>query len=139
MPSETTEAEQSLRHLAERFEHWRQTRAHAHERIPLPLWEQAIALSRVLPDAQVAKRLRLSQTDLKRRRAREHAPSPSSETQAREQPAAFVELPAARAWPAGSSEPMLVEFERSDGARMRLRYGQAPPLGALVQAFLDRL
>ena len=43
MTSDTlASAEQSLMQLAERFEHWRQTRAHAHERIPEPLWAQAI-------------------------------------------------------------------------------------------------
>jgi hypothetical protein len=127
----SVQAEQSLAELAERFEHWRQTRASVHEPIPAPLWEQAIALSRVLSDSRVAKRLRLSQTDLKRRRlaapSKRPAPTPP-----------FIELPTPASCPGASSEPTLVEFERPDGVRMRLRYPQSPPLAALVQAFLER-
>jgi hypothetical protein len=50
-----SQAEQALAELAERFCHWRQNRAHTHARIPVPLWDQAVALSRVLPNGQVAK------------------------------------------------------------------------------------
>lgn len=129
------QAEQALSELAERFEHWRQTRASVHERIPAPLWEHAIALSRVLPDSRVAKRLRLSQTDLKKRRLGHPAPV---SIEAPEPPPPFVELTASPPWPTAAPEALLVEFERPDGARMRLRYPQSPPLAALVQAFLER-
>lgn len=128
-------AEQSLAELAERFEHWRRTRASVHEPIPAPLWDQAIALSRVLSDSRVAKRLRLSQTDLKKRRLAQATPVTST---APAPVTPFVELTAPTPWPATSSEPMRVEFERPDGARMRLRYPQSPSLAALVQAFLER-
>ena len=129
------QAEQSLADLAERFEQWRRTRASAHESIPAPLWNQAITLSRVLSDSKVAKRLRLSQTDLKRRRLAQAAPVPN--TMPTPAPP-FVELTVPTPYPAASSEPTLVEFERPDGARMRLRYPQSPPLAALVQTFLER-
>ena len=56
------QAEQALSQLAERFEHWRQSRRTPYERIPQPLWDEAIALSRVLPDSRVTKRLRLSRS-----------------------------------------------------------------------------
>ena len=129
------QAEQSLAELAERFEQWRRTRANAHEPIPAPLWDQAVTLSRVLSDSKVAKRLRLSQTDLKRRRLGQPVPAPDK----RPTPAPpFVELTAPTPYSAASNEPTLVEFERPDGARMRLRYPQSPPLAALVQAFLER-
>jgi hypothetical protein len=58
------QAEPALADLAEPFEPWRRTRASAPERIPQPLWEQAVVLTRMLPCSQVAKRLRLSPTDL---------------------------------------------------------------------------
>ena len=130
-----TQAEQSLADLAERFEGWRRTRASVHEPIPAPLWDQAVTLSWMLSDTKVAKRLRLSQTDLKRRRlaqptlAPNQMPTPASQ---------FVELTASTSYSAALSEPTLVEFERPDGARMRLRYPQSPPLTALVQAFLEQ-
>ena len=127
-------AEQALSQLAERFEHWRQSRANRHERIPQPLWDEAIALSRVLPDSRVTKRLRLSQTDLKKRRL---AQSPSPAMKSAEPPATFIELPALGAASAPLNAPMLVEFERPDGARLRLRYDQALPLTTLMQAFLE--
>jgi hypothetical protein len=129
------QAEQSLAELAERFEQWRRTRARAHESIPVPLWDQAVTLSRVLSDSQVAKRLRLSQTDLKKRRLAQASPA-LNKMPAPAPP--FVELTPPAPGPAASSEPLLVEFERPDGARMRLRYPQSPPLAALVQAFLER-
>lgn len=128
------QAEQALSQLAERFEHWRQTRANAHERIPQPLWDEAIALSRVLSDSRIGKRLRLSQTDLKKRRL---AQSPTTAIPVRDQPARFVELPIASAGAAPLNAPMLVEFERPDGARLRLRYDHALPLTPLMQAFLE--
>ena len=60
-------AEQQLAQLANQFAHWRQSRTTRFEHIPAPLWEQAIELSQVLPLAQVAKRLRLRGSDLKKR------------------------------------------------------------------------
>lgn len=128
------QAEQALSQLAERFEHWRQTRANPYQRIPQALWDEAIALSRVLPDSRVTKRLRLSQTDLKKRRLAQ-SPSPATKTDA--QPATFIELAPPSSGPAPVSAPMLVEFERPDGARLRLRYDQALPLTPLMQAFLE--
>jgi hypothetical protein len=60
------QTESALADLAEQFEHWRRSRATAQERIPAALWDQAVALTTVLPGSQVAKRLRLSPTDLKK-------------------------------------------------------------------------
>jgi hypothetical protein len=37
--------EHQLDQLADQFEHWRQSRSHLHDRIPDPLWEQAVALT----------------------------------------------------------------------------------------------
>jgi hypothetical protein len=54
--------------VAEQFERWRRTRATVQERIPSSLWDQAVALATVLPGSQMAKRLRLRLTDLKKQR-----------------------------------------------------------------------
>jgi len=61
-------AEETLTELARRFEHWRQSRTHGRARIPEDLWDQAVALSTVLPNARVAKRLCLNPTDLRKQR-----------------------------------------------------------------------
>ena len=66
MATELLQAEFALAELAEQFEHWRRTRATAQERIPPALWDQAVALTTWLPRSQVAKRLRLSPSDLKK-------------------------------------------------------------------------
>jgi len=129
------QAEQSLSQLGERFEHWRQTRAHGHEPIPQSLWDEAVALSRVLANSRVAKQLRLSPSDLKKRRLAQSPPGAITATAA---PSAFVELTSIAPWQAQQGAPCLLEIERADGTRMRLRYEQAPPLASLMQAFWDQ-
>jgi hypothetical protein len=49
----------------------------------------------------------------------------------------FIELPMAASWSWPPSEPVSIEVERTDGARMRLSYRQAPSLATVLQAFLD--
>ena len=65
-----------LDQLAGQFEHWRQTRTHARDRIPPALWEQAVALARVIPHSRVAQHLRLSANDLKKQMAMAHPATP---------------------------------------------------------------
>src|SRR6266571_2095204 len=68
MPQEIeTRDEQALTQLAQEFDQWRQHRRTRFERIPPPLWEQAIALSQEIPIAQIAKCLHLRGSDLKKR------------------------------------------------------------------------
>lgn len=140
MTPDESSSEQALEQLAGGFAHWRQTRSSSHERIPATLWEQAVALCQSLPLWRVARRLGLSSTDLKnrclglpKRRSAKPATVP-----------VFVELPAAAAPQglgrrAGLAAAMRVEFERPDGARMRLAYEgvQSPSLTELVRAFLE--
>src|SRR5512134_4159016 len=67
MPTDAVlQAEPVLADLAEQFAQWRHTRQH-HEPIPPRLWSQAVALTALLPYGQVAKRLRLNRTALKKR------------------------------------------------------------------------
>src|SRR5262252_3930246 len=63
----SAQAEQHLTDLADQFAHWRQQRTYRFAPIPLPLWEQAIALTAVLPLASVAKRLGVRGRDLHKR------------------------------------------------------------------------
>jgi hypothetical protein len=130
----TAATEQKLLKLKQQFEHWRQTRKKTSERIPVSLWDQAIELTPVLANSYVAKQLRLSPGDLKRRRLSQ----PASAIVA--MPAAapsFIELPAPASWSWSSAEPVSIEVERTDGVRMRLSYRQAPSLASVLQAFLD--
>lgn len=127
------QAEQMLTELAVQFTRWRQQRAHRRERIPGSLWDQAVALTQVLPNGRVAKALGLSATDLKQRcRAQPMTlavPTPGVDPR-------FVELTLeAGAWPMTSGPQ--VELERPDGVRMGIRYAPgSADLGEVVRAFV---
>ena len=126
-------ANHQLDQLAGQFEHWRQTRTHARDRIPPALWEQAVALARVIPHSRVAQHLRLSANDLKKQMAMVH---PETLPQA-PFPLSFVEVPTTPQWP---TPPLAthVELHRADGARLCIHNAEATlPLTALVRAFLE--
>jgi hypothetical protein len=135
-------AEQELEQLAQQFDHWRQSRVTTAARIPQSLWEQAIALSTVLPRSRVARRLRLSGQALKNRCAAHHtAPSarPARAVDAAASPAAlgFVEVTAASSWPLPTPGTE-VELHRADGARLRIHSHEPHlPLATLVRTFLE--
>jgi len=75
-------ADHQLDQLAGQFAHWRQTRTHLRDRIPQALWEQAVALARVLPHSRVAQHLRCRPMTSKNRwprrpqRQQRHLPCP---------------------------------------------------------------
>jgi hypothetical protein len=128
-------AEETLTELAGRFEHWRQSRTHGRARIPEDLWDQAVALSMVLPNARVARRLRLSPTDLRKQRVARQGPSATVEA---ETPPAFVDITPSMPWSTATPAETQVEFERPDGARMYIRVcASATPLVTLVRTFLE--
>jgi crotonobetainyl-CoA:carnitine CoA-transferase CaiB-like acyl-CoA transferase len=126
-------AEHQLDQVAGQFEHWRRTRTHARDRIPQALWDQAVALARVMPHSRVAQHLRLSANDLKKQMA-----MPSQETTAMPPlPLSFVEVPSAPAWPQPSGATQ-VELRRVDGTRLCIHSVESTlPLEALVRAFLE--
>lgn len=122
-----------LDQLAGQFEHWRQTRSHPREPIPQPLWNQAVALTQVLPYTRVAKHLRLSAKDLKTHMAAE----PEPRVALGPTPPGFVEVPPPPAQPQvlGCLE---VELYRTDGARLRIHAPDASlPLATIVRCFLE--
>ena len=127
-------AEQQLTAVADRFDEWRQMRTTRAEPIPQHLWEQAIALTALCPMTCVARHLRVSGGELKKRCAAYHA--------ARSAPAStalgFVEVPAPPVWPR-PTEGTEIELHRADGARLRIHSHEPQlPLVALVRTFLER-
>jgi hypothetical protein len=128
-------AEAALTVLAGQFEHWRRSRTNGHARIPEDLWDQAVALSTVLSNGRVAKRLRLSPTDLRKRRVAQQAPAT---IRGAETPPRFVDITPSMPWSTAPPAETQVEFERPDGTRMCIRYREsATPLVALVRTFLE--
>jgi hypothetical protein len=117
--------------LAGQFEHWRQSRTRPSERIPQPLWDQAVALASVVPHPRVAPHLRLSSNDLKKQTAKQTAADPAAPAPT----ASFVEVPPAptRSQPSSATA---TEIERPDGARLRLTGAEAP-LATVGCAFLE--
>src|SRR5262245_6987701 len=94
------QAEHHLTQVADRFDHWRQTRTTPAEPIPPTLWEQAIALTALVPITRVARRLHVSGGELKKRCAAHHeglaAPTalpPILEAPASAAAVSFVEVP----------------------------------------------
>jgi len=130
----SAQAEHHLTALADQFAQWRQQRTYRFAPIPLPLWEQAIALTAVLPLTSVAKRLRLRGRDLHKRCVARH-----EEPEAEPLPPAldFVEVPA----PSSSlfpAPPTEIELHRADGARLWIRSPEAQlSLAVLVRTFLE--
>jgi hypothetical protein len=130
-----TPADAALTELAERFERWRCARRNGHARIPEDLWEQAVALSTVLSNGRVAKRLGLSPTDLRKQRIARQATSASAGA---ETSSAFIDITPSMPWPITSPTQTEIEFGRPDGARMCIgARGSATPLVARVRTFLD--
>jgi hypothetical protein len=126
-------ADHQLDQLSGQFGHWRQNRSHSHERIPDPLWDQAVALTSTLSTSRVAKHLRLGVSDLKKqianRQCQTAAPMPTAPS--------FVEVPSRPAQHTGLGR-LEVELQRPDGARLRIHSPDASlPLAAIVRSFLE--
>ena len=133
--SEKIEAEQRLLALTEQFNCWRAQRTKPSERIPAELWDQAVELTRVLTNSYVAKQLHLSPGDLRRRaQAQKGSTAVTAPTGA----VPFIELTGVGfSSSCPPDNPLSVEIERPDGARLRLRYAHAPvPIPHLIQLFL---
>jgi hypothetical protein len=126
-------ADHQLDQLSGQFDHWRQTRSHPRDRIPDPLWAQAVALTSTLSTSRVAKHLRLGVKDLKQQIAKR-------------QDKVAVQMPSAPGFVEVSPPPdstqslsgLEVELHRPDGARLRIYSPDASlPLSTIVQRFLE--
>ncbi len=127
------QAEPALADLAEQFEQGRQTR-HSQEPIPPRLWSQAVALTALLPYSQVAKRLRLSPTDRKKRCLARPGMEPA---EAMPLAPTLVEVTGVAVGAAPASPPLRIAVERPDGARWRVQSATSLPLAAVLRAFLE--
>ena len=127
------QAEHQLTSVANRFDEWRQTRTTRAALIPQHLWEQAIALTALFPLTRVARRLRVSGGELKKRCAAHDAAWSAPAATALD----FVEVTATPVWP-HPTEGFEIELYRADGTRLRMRaHAPQPPLVALVRTFLE--
>ena len=130
------QAEDQLTDVANRFDEWRQTRTTRAALIPQHLWEQAIALTALFPLTRVARRLRVSGGELKKRCAAHHAARASASAPA-STALGFVEVTATPVWP-HPTEEIEIELHRADGTRLRIHaHEPQPPLVALVRTFLE--
>jgi hypothetical protein len=101
--------------VADHFDEWRQTRTTRADPIPQHLWAQAIAFTALFPMTHVARQLRVSGGERKKRCAASHA--------ARSAPAStalsFVEVTATAVRPTPSAGTE-IELPRADGTRLRI-------------------
>jgi hypothetical protein len=126
-------AEQQLTYVANRFDEWRQTRTTRAEPIPQHLWEQAIPLTVMFPLTHVARRLRVSGGELKKRCAAHHAAQSAPASTA----LGFVEVPAPPVWPRPTTGTE-IELQRPDGTRLRIHTCEPQLLLVpLVRTFLE--
>jgi hypothetical protein len=130
------QAEDQLTSVANCFDEWRQTRTTRAAPIPQHLWEQAIALTALFPLTRVARRLRVSGGELKKRCAAHHAARASAAVPA-STALGFVEVTAPPIWPY-PTVGIEIELHRIDGTRLRIHtHAPQPPLVALVRTFLE--
>ena len=122
----------TLEVVAEHFAQWRSNKKKG-ERIPEPLWSEAIDLVGRYGVSQVTRTLRLSGTDLNKRRGIVG----TGQRRSKNTTAAFVEIEPAvveRAAGPSASAAAWMELERPDGFRLRIR----PTDGADMLALMDR-
>ncbi len=119
----------TLEEVTEHFAQWRRNKKNG-ERIPQPLWDEAIELVETHGVSQVTRTLRLSATDLNKRRGIVGA---SQRRQVPVAEAAFVEVEPVHI-PVADAEAVWMELERPDGMRLRIR----PTLGLDMLALVDR-
>ncbi len=123
----------TLETVAAHFEQWRRNKKKG-ERIPEQLWSEAIDLVGRYGVSQVTRTLRLSGTDLNKRRG---MVGTGQQRRSQGTKGAFVEIEPAvvqrAAGPSVSASPWM-ELERPDGFRLRIR----PTDGADMLALMDR-
>ncbi len=124
----------TLEEVAEHFAQWRR-RKQKGDRIPEPLWSEALGLLGTYGVSQVTRTLRLSGTDLNKRRgqigAGKRRQCPGGET-------AFVEIDpmVMDQVPGPEARAVWMELERPDGLRLRIRPTGGTDMLALVERFM---
>jgi hypothetical protein len=121
--------------VAAHFAQWRRNKTKG-ERIPEQLWSEAIDLLSRYGVSQVTRTLRLSGTDLNKRRG---MVGTGQQRRSQNTKAAFVEVEPAvvqRTVEPSSSAAAWMELERPDGFRLRIRPTDGADLLALMDRFL---
>ena len=128
------EAPLTLEEVAEHFAQWRR-RKQKGDRIPEPLWSEALGLLGTYGVSQVTRTLRLSGTDLNKRRGQIGAGQRRQEA-GRE--TAFVEIDplVMDQAPGPEASAVWMELERPDGLRLRIRPTAGTDLLALIERFM---
>jgi len=121
----------TLEEVAEHFERWRRNKKKG-DRIPQPLWDEAIGLVETHGVSRVTRTLRLSATDLNKRRGIVGTRQPRQAPVAQ---AAFVEIEhTPMAVP--DAETQWMELERPDGMRLRIQPRHRGDMLALLERFM---
>jgi hypothetical protein len=129
-----SEATLTLEAVAKHFVHWRREKNNG-ERIPEELWNQALTLLGTYGISQISRTLRLSYTELdKRRKAIEAGRS----RQGSGDDTAFVEIDRALIEQASGPDVTAVwmELERPDGLRLRIRPSHRGDMLTLLDRFM---
>ena len=123
-----------LETVAKHFAHWRRKKKNG-ERIPEALWNEALGLLGTYGISRVSRTLRLSYTELDKRRAIIEA---DQHHQGRGEETAFVEIDRTLVDQAARPEGTAVwmELERPDGMRLRIRPTHGVDMLALVDRFM---
>lgn len=125
----------TLEEVAEHFARWRRSKRKG-DRIPEKLWREAAALVSSYGVSRVARRLRLSGTDLNKRRRMTEA---VRNEEASDGATPFVEIEPVVVDQAVRPESVALwlELERADGMRLRLGGAQGADLLGLVARFME--
>lgn len=128
------EPAQTLEAVAEHFEQWRE-RKQKGERIPEQLWREAIGLVDAYGISRVTRRLRLSVTDLNKRRG---IVGTRQRRRDSDEAGAFVEVERALVDQAlsGHTGAGWMELIRPDGLRLRMQPTDAAERKALLERFI---
>ena len=129
-----SEATLTLEAVARHFAHWRRKKTNG-ERIPEELWNQALTLLETYGISQVSRTLRLSYTELdKRRKATEAGLS----RQGSGDDTVFVEIDRAlfEQAPGPDATAVWMELERPDGLRLRIRPSHRGDMLTLLDRFM---
>ena len=124
----------TLKEVAEHLEQWRRRKKNG-ERIPQQLWNEALGLVSTHGTSRVSRTLRLSYTELDKRRriieAEQRRQSPVEET-------AFVQIDPAlvEQVPGADAGTGWMELERPDGLRLRIHPTHGADMLALVERFM---
>ena len=124
----------TLEEVAEHFAQWRRSKKKG-ERIPEPLWNEAVNLVGAYGVSQVTRTLRLSGTDLNKRRGKIGT---GQRRQCSGAKTAFVEIDRALVdqAPGPGATTVWMELERPDGLRLRVQPSGGADMLALVERFM---